>query len=81
MPPLMRHRWARYRIFIYSQSWGGSLDDLPVERATVSWPLVEGIDAFGAAVEIVTQEPDAAPRCRVVSESAEPDLATWRLAG
>jgi len=54
---------ARYRIFIFSTGWGGSLDDLPVESATVSWPLIDGIDAFGAAVEIVTQE----LRCRVVS--------------
>lgn len=54
---------ARYRIFIYSTGWGGSLDDLPVESATVSWPLIDGIDVFGDAVEISAQE----LRCRVVS--------------
>jgi hypothetical protein len=57
---------ARYRIFIEKQQWGGSLDDLPVESATVSWPLDEGIDAFGDVVENVAQGPDAL-RCGVVS--------------
>ena len=60
----------QYRIFISSNPWGGSLNDLPVESSTVSWPLVEGIDAFGDAVENVAQEPGEfydTLRCRVVS--------------
>jgi hypothetical protein len=60
----------QYRILISSNP-GGS-QELPVESSTVSWPLIEGIDAFGAAVQIVVQEPPhgdgTAPfRCRVVS--------------
>jgi hypothetical protein len=61
---------AQYRIFIFSTWWGGSLDDLPVESATVSWPLIEGIDVYGDVVKIVTQETGDSgpyPRCRVVS--------------
>ena len=62
----------QYRILITSDPWGGSLNDLPVESTTVSWPLIEGIDAIGAAVQIVAQEPPhgdgTSPfRCRVVS--------------
>jgi hypothetical protein len=76
---------AQYRIVIWSQPWGGSLDDLPVESATVSWPLVEGIDAYGAVVEDVAQEPgegDAPPRCRVVSTGeATPVLDALEAAG
>ena len=60
----------QYRILISSTPWGGS--QFPVESSTVSWPLVDGIDAFGAAVQTVVQEPPhsdgTAPfRCRVVS--------------
>jgi hypothetical protein len=58
---------AQYRIFIYSQQWGGNPDDLPVEAATVSWPLAGGIDVYGDVVEIVTQEPEFSVRCRAVS--------------
>jgi hypothetical protein len=58
---------AEYRIFIFSQQWGGSPDDLPVETATVSWPLADGIDVYGDVVEIVTQEPEFSLRCRAVS--------------
>jgi hypothetical protein len=76
---------ARYRISVYSQQWGGSLDDLPVESATVSWPLDEGIDAYGDVVESVAQEPgegDAPPRCRVVSaEEAAPVREALEAAG
>jgi hypothetical protein len=62
----------QYRILITSDPWGGSLNDLPVESTTVSWPLIEGIDAVGAAVQIVAQEPPQGDgtspfRCRVVS--------------
>ncbi len=62
----------QYRILITSDPWGGSLNDLPVESSTVSWPLIEEIDAVGAAVQIVAQEPPhgdgTSPfRCRVVS--------------
>ena len=57
---------AHYRIFIEKQQWGGSLDDLPVESATVSWPLDEGIDAFGDVMEDPAGEPVGA-RCGVVS--------------
>jgi len=54
----------RYRIFINTQQWGGSLDDLPVEAATVSWPPVDGIDIYADAVENLTQEPEFSLRCR-----------------
>jgi hypothetical protein len=76
---------ARYRIFIYSQTWGGSLDDLPVESATVSWPLIEGIDVYGDVVKIVTQETGDIgpyPRCRPVSaEEATPVIEALGAAG
>ena len=54
----------RYRIFVSTQQWGGSLDDLPVETATVSWPLVDGVDGYTDAVENLTQEPEFSLRCR-----------------
>lgn len=57
----------RYRIFVYTQGWGGSQDDLPVETATVSWPLVDGIDIYSGAVENLTQEPEFSLRCREAS--------------
>jgi hypothetical protein len=57
----------RYRIFIDTQHWGGSLDDLPVETATVSWPPVDGIDIYADAVENLTQEPEFSLRCREAS--------------
>ena len=61
---------ARYLIVIRSTPWGGNPDDLPVESDTVSWPLDNGVDAYGDAVEIVNQEGDAngdgPGRCRVV---------------
>jgi hypothetical protein len=64
----------QYRILISSSPCPpGSGCLLPVvESSTVSWPLIEGIDAFGAAVQSVAQEPPhgdgTAPfRCRVVS--------------
>ena len=52
-----------YRIFIQYQTWGGSVDDLPVEMASVSWPLDGGIDAFG---DVVTPPPDEL-RCGVAN--------------
>jgi hypothetical protein len=57
----------RYRIFINTQQWGGSLDDLPVETATVSWPLVDGIDTYTDAIENLTQEPEFSLRCRAAT--------------
>ena len=39
-----------YRVTILEQDWGGSLDDLPVESSTVSWPLDPELDAYGAPV-------------------------------
>jgi hypothetical protein len=57
----------RYRIFIDTQQWGGSVDDLPVETATVSWPLVDGIDTYTDAVETLTREPEFSLRCREAS--------------
>lgn len=75
----------QYRILISSTPWGGSL--FPVESSTVSWPLIEGVDAFGAAVQSVVQEPPhddgTAPfRCRVVSaEEGAPLIAALESAG
>jgi hypothetical protein len=57
----------RYRIYAYTQQWGGSLEDLPVETATVSWPLVDGIDTYSGSVESLTQEPEFSLRCREAS--------------
>jgi hypothetical protein len=72
---------ARYRIYIYSLEWGGSLDDLPVEVATVSWPLDEAIDAFGD----VMLDPAGQPvegRCGVVSaEEATAVMEALEAAG
>jgi hypothetical protein len=52
-----------YRILIQYQQWGGDVDDLPVESATVAWPLAGGIDAFG---DVVTPSPDEL-RCGVAT--------------
>jgi hypothetical protein len=52
-----------YRILIHKQQWGGSLDDLPVESATVTWPLEGGITAFG---DVITPPPDEL-RCGVAN--------------
>lgn len=60
----------QYRIFIYSSRWGGTLDQLSVETATVSWPLVDGADVYGDVVDVVAHETGdvgPTPRCRVVS--------------
>ena len=60
---------AQYRIVIFA-ALGSDVNDLPVESSTVSWPLINGIDAFGDVMDIATQEGDAngsGPRhCRVV---------------
>jgi hypothetical protein len=58
---------AQYRIFIYTSQWGGSLDDLPVETATVSWPLADGIDTYSGSVESLMDEPEFSLRCREAS--------------
>lgn len=72
---------ARYRIYIYSQEWGGSLDDLPVESATVSWPLDEAIDAFGDVMLDPAGEP-VEGRCGVVSaEEATAVMEALEAAG
>jgi hypothetical protein len=74
-----------YRIYIYSQQWGGSLDELPVESSTVSWPLIDGADAFGDAVERVSQgtaEGDTPPLCRAMSsQEAAPVIEALEAAG
>ncbi|HKZ92384.1 MAG TPA: hypothetical protein VJZ50_09610, partial [Candidatus Limnocylindrales bacterium] len=77
---------ARYVILIRSTPWGGNPDDLPVESTTVSWPLNNGIDDYGDAVEVVNQEGDAngegPGRCRVVSvEEAAPVVGALEAAG
>jgi hypothetical protein len=46
---------ASYRMVINAQAWGGSPDDLPVERDTVSWPLDVEMANFG---EVVNPAPD-----------------------
>lgn len=51
-----------YRMVIGYQRWGGSLDDLPVEIGTVSWPLDNEIGAFG---EVTNPAPDKI-RCGMV---------------
>lgn len=77
---------ARYVILIRSLPWGGNPDDLPVESTTVSWPLDNGIDAYGDAVQAVNEEGDANDqgpgRCRVVSvEEATPVIKALEAAG
>jgi hypothetical protein len=62
----------QYRILISSSPCRSGCRLPVVESSTVSWPLIEGIDAFGAAVQIVAhaQEPGDGTlltRCRVVS--------------
>jgi hypothetical protein len=52
-----------YRILIHRQQWGGNPDDLPVESATVAWPLDGGIDGFG---DVMTPPPDEL-RCGVIN--------------
>jgi len=74
-----------YRVYVYSQQWGGSPDDLPVETTSVSWPLIDGVDVYGVAVAEVaeaTGDGDTPPRCRIVSaaESA-PVIAAVEAAG
>ncbi|HEX7171277.1 MAG TPA: hypothetical protein VF365_01575 [Candidatus Limnocylindria bacterium] len=75
----------RYRAWIYSQQWESSLDELPVEAATVAWPLVQGSDAFGDAVDGVAQESiegSGPPRCRVVTAGeAVPVVEALEAAG
>lgn len=69
---------ARYRIFILTQQWGGSLDGLPVESATVSWPLDKGIDAFGDDIQSGTDE----LRCGLVdAEQATAVIQALQAAG
>ena len=77
---------ARYRIYIErvtDAQWaqnGGNLNDL-VESATVSWPLDEGIDAFGDVVGNVAPGPDAM-RCGVVSaDEASATIEALETAG
>jgi hypothetical protein len=81
----MPYEPEHYRAWIYSQQWEGSVDDLPVEAATVSWPPVQGSDAFGDAVDAVAQEPiegDGPPRCRVVTAAeAVPVVEALEAAG
>jgi hypothetical protein len=62
----------QYRILISSSPCPSGCRLPVVETSTVSWPLIEGIDAFGAAVQVVAhaQEPGIGTlltRCRVVS--------------
>ena len=60
---------AQYRILIFAALWS-DVNDVPVESSTVSWPLINGIDAFGDVMDIATQEGDAngsgPQHCRVV---------------
>jgi len=76
---------TQYRISIESQQWTGSLDDLPVESTTASWPLIDGLDAYGDAVGIVAQGDgvmDPTPRCRVASvEEATAVIEALEAAG
>ncbi len=73
---------ARYRIVIERVQWDGSLDELPVESATVSWPLDGGIDAFGDVMEDLAGQPFDATRCGVVSaEQATAVIEALEAAG
>jgi hypothetical protein len=77
---------ARYRIYIdrvTDAQWaqmGRNLNDL-VDSATVSWPLDQGIDAFGDVMGNVAPGPDAR-RCGVVSaEEASTTIEALAAAG
>jgi hypothetical protein len=73
----------RYRVTVYGQSWGGSLDDLPVESTAVSWPL-GGTDAVEDAVDVAAQatDDDLPSRCRAMSASeAAQIIAALEAAG
>jgi hypothetical protein len=51
-----------YRITISSFEWGGSLDDLPPEVATLEWP----VDVDRADLDEVLDSPREETRCRVI---------------
>lgn len=74
-----------YRVYVYSQQWGGSPEDLPVETTSVSWPLIDGVDVYGdvvAEVAEVTGDGDTPPRCRIVSDAESASvIGTLEAAG
>lgn len=77
---------AQYRIHIFAALWSGGVNDLPVESSTVSWPMINGIDAFGDVMDIATQEGDAngsgPQHCRVVGvEEATAVIEALEAAG
>lgn len=73
----------RYRVYVYSNPLDG--EELPVEHATVSWPLVDGTDIFADVVGGVAQETGdgSSPiRCREMSaDEAAPIVAALETAG
>ena len=69
-----------YDLYVITDVWGGSLDDLPVESSTVAWPLDESIDAFGEDALGAGSEPQV--RCDVISvEDAAAVIGALEAAG
>jgi hypothetical protein len=61
---------TQYRIYIYGFRSAAPLDQFGVETATVSWPLIDGVDVYGDVVNVAAHETGdegPTPRCRVVS--------------
>ncbi len=56
---------STYLLYVITDLWGGSLDDLPIESSTVAWPLDVGIDSFGTDLLGEGSEPQV--RCGVVT--------------
>jgi hypothetical protein len=72
-----------YRVYMYGQPLTGGA--VHVEDATVAWPLVDGTDVFGDAVEVAAQETGdgfLSPRCRATNAAgAVPVIAALEAAG
>lgn len=67
-----------YRMTISFSPWAGSLEDLPPDMGTVSWPLGDAIGAFGD----VTDPPPDEIRCGVVdAEDGGAVIAALEAAG
>jgi len=61
---------TQYRIYVYGFRSAAPLDQFGVETATVSWPLIDGVDVYGDVVTVAAHETGdkgPTPRCRVVS--------------
>ena len=57
---------AQYRVFVISNPWGGSLDDL-VEVSDVSWPVSASVRGLVDQIVATMEEPNSSQQCNVLS--------------